>query len=126
MDENLLAAKGITPSDISPGFVDGFALCIGERATLIRSADSRAYGLVMEIAPGEATALYAEESVADYLPEPVLVEIPDGTKVEATCYNLPGDKISGANKQYAESLLLLATRLGFPDSYLAQIRKAHE
>ncbi len=78
----------------------------------------------MDIAPSEATELYAEESVADYLPEPVIVELMDGTQVEATCYNLPGDKVTGANKKYAESLLDVATRLDFPDSYLDQIRQA--
>ena len=59
----------------------------------------------MDIAPNEATALYAEESVADYLPEPVTVELMDGTQVEATCYNLPSAKVTGTNKDYAESLL---------------------
>ena len=124
MDENLLATKGIEPSEVSLGFVDGYGLRIGERATLVPRPDSRAYGAMMEIAAGEATELYAEDSVADYLPEPVIVELMDGTRVEATCYNLPADKVTGANKEYAESLLVVATRLGFPDSYLDQIRQA--
>ena len=67
---------------------------------------------------------YAEESVADYLPEPVVVELMDGTQVEATCYNLPEDKVTGANEEYAKSLLDVATKLDFPDSYLDQIRQA--
>ena len=124
MDESLLATKGIESSEVNLGFVDGYALRIGERATLVRCPGSRAYGAVMDIAPGEATELYAEASVADYLPEPVTVELMDGTQIEATCYNLPGDKITGANKEYAGSLLKVASRLGFPDSYLEQIRRA--
>ena len=124
MDERLLAAKGIKPSQVNLGFVDGYGLRIGERATLVRRPDSRAYGAVMDIAPGEAAELYAEESVADYLPEPVVVELMDGTQVEAACYNLPEDKVTGANEEYAKSLLDVATRLDFPDSYLDQIRQA--
>ena len=124
MDESLLAAKGIVPSEANLGFVDGYGLRIGERATLVRRPGSRAYGVMMDIAPGEAAELYAEDSVADYLPEPVIVELMDGKQVEATCYNLPGDKVTGANKKYAESLLEVATRLNFPDSYLDQIRQA--
>lgn len=123
MDESVLAKKGITPSELNLGFVDGYGLRIGERATLVRHPDDRAYGVVMEIAPGATTKLYAEESVADYLPESVIVELMDGTQVKATCYNLPGDKVIGANKAYAESLLGVAIRLGFPDSYLDQIRQ---
>ena len=124
MDESLLATKGIEPSDVNPGFVDGYALRICERATLVRRPESRAYGVMMDISAGEATELYAEESVADYLPEPVVVELMDGAQVEATCYNLPSDKVTGANNDYAESLLEVATRLEFPDSYLEQIRQA--
>ena len=124
MDESLLATKGIKPSEVNLGFVDGYGLRIGERATLVRRQDCRAYGAMMDIAPNEATELYAEDSVADYLPEPVTVELMDGTQVEATCYNLPSDKVAGANKDYANSLLEVASKLGFPDSYLDQIRQA--
>jgi hypothetical protein len=81
---------------------------------------------MMDIAPGEAKELYAEDSVADYFPEPVTVELMDGTQIEATCYNLPSDKVTGANKGYADSLLDVAIRLGFPDSYLDQIRQARK
>ena len=126
MDENLLAAKGVVPSEVNLGFVDGYRLRIGERATLVRRPESRAYGAMMEISPREVTELYAEESVADYLPETVIVELMDGTQVEATCYNLPYEKVTGANRAYAESLLDVATRLDFPDSYLDQIGKALE
>lgn len=124
MDERLLATKGIKPTETKPGFVDGYALRIGERATLLRCPDSRAFGVMMNIAASEATELYAEDSVADYLPELVIVELLGGTQVEATCYNLPGSKVTGANKKYAKSLLQVATRLGFPESYLDQIRQA--
>lgn len=124
MDESLLATKGIKPAAVKPGFVDGYRLRIGERATLVRRPGGRAYGVSMDVTPGEAKGLYAEESVADYLPETVTVELKDGTKIEATCYNLPLDKVAGANAEYAESLLKVATRLGFPDSYLDQIRQA--
>jgi len=126
MDEGLLAGKGLRPSGAKPGFVDGLALRIGERATLVRRAGGRTYGVVMDITPAEAAALYAEKSVADYVPEPVTVELMDGARVEATCYVLPADKVRGTNRAYAESLLNLATRLGFPDSYLDEIRRARK
>ncbi len=124
MDEQLLAAKGIAPSDLRSGFVDGFELNIGERATLVPRANARAYGVVMDIAAGDAAALYADASVADYVPEPVSVQLVDKTTVAATCYNLPADKVTGTNKEYAASLLELAVRLGFPDTYLDRIRQA--
>lgn len=124
MDVSLLATRGIVPSAAIRGFVDDYGLRIGERATLVRCPDSRAYGVLMDIAPGEVAELYAEKSVADYVPEPVLVELTDGTQVDATCYNLPAGKVSGANEKYAKALLEIAARLEFPDSYLGQIRQA--
>lgn len=124
MDQRLLASKGVVPSEINVGFVDGYVLRIGDRATLAPRPEGRAYGVMMDIAPKDAEALYSEESVADYLPEPVIVELADGRRFEATCFNLPGDNVTGSNRNYAESLLDVATRMGFPDSYLAQIRQA--
>ena len=124
MDEKLFAAKGIEPVSISVGFVNGYALRIGERATLVRRPCGRAYGAMMDIATDEAAELYAEDSVADYRPEPVTVELMDGTQVAATCYNLPSAKVTGTNKDYAEALLKVANSLGLPDSYIDQIRQA--
>ena len=124
MDAGLLATKDITPTQAAPGFVDGFSLRIGQRATLVRQPDGRAYGILMEITPKEAAELYAEESVADYLPEPVVVELMDGTRVDAICYNLPANQVTGMNRDYARSLLEVASRLNFPSDYLDQIRKS--
>ena len=124
MDEGLLGTMGIKPSEIEIGFVDGFGLRIGERATLVRRANSRAYGVMMDVTASEAAELYAEESVADYLPERVIVELTDGTQVEATCFNLPSVEVTGVNNEYTKLLLEVATRLGLPESYLDQIRRA--
>lgn len=124
MDHALLAKNGVTPSNAVIGHVDGFGLRIGERATLLRNPDGRAYGVMMDIDPSDAKTLYSEDSVADYLPESVCVVTEDGSKFDATCYNLPIDKVTGTNKEYAESLLVVATKLGFPVSYLDQILQA--
>jgi hypothetical protein len=124
MDANLLAEKGIFPQDAAIGHVEGFSLCIGERATLLRTAGARAYGVVMEISSGEAKDLYAESSVADYVPESVTAELMDGSKVEASCYILPSEKVTGTNKDYAEALLKVARKLGLPEAYLAEITQA--
>ena len=124
MDENLLAKKGVTPKKAAVGCVDGYRLRIGERATLQRYAGARAYGVIMEVAAEEVRELYSESSVVDYVPESVSVELMDGSRRDARCYNLSDDKVAGTNKAYAEALLKLANRLGFPESYLRQIRQA--
>lgn len=126
MDESLLASKGIRPKDSEPGYVEGFRLHIGERATLLPAQDSRSYGVLMEVTADQAAALYSDESVCDYVAEPVVVHLLNDKQVAAFCYNLPASKLTGTNRRYAADLLALATKLGMPESYLARIRSAEE
>lgn len=123
MDESLLAAKGIRPSSATVGYVDGYGLRIGARATLVPDESNKAYGILMNMRAEDVRTLYSDDSVADYFAEAVSVVLPDGTVETAVCYNLPESKLQGTNAQYASSLLALAGRLGLPRDYLEQIRK---
>lgn len=123
MDEALLASKGVHPIRVANGYVDGLRLRICSRATLVSEEGSRAYGVLMEVRSEDVGTLYADESVADYVPEPVAVVLADGSKETATCYNLPLNKLQGTNPQYAAALHELAEKLHFPNDYLEQIRR---
>ena len=124
MDESLLATKGAHPTESTIGYVDGFRLHIGKRATLLPDADSRAYGVLMKTTAEDAAALYSEQSVADYVAEPVVVNLPEDIQAPAVCYNLPATMLAGTNPEYAAALLKLASTLDLPDSYLRHIRNA--
>ncbi|MCH9005995.1 MAG: gamma-glutamylcyclotransferase [Proteobacteria bacterium] len=124
MDESLLASKDVRSTESTIGYVDGFSLHIGKRATLLPEASSRAYGVLMKITSEDAAALYSEPSVADYVAEPVVVKLPGNIQVSAVCYNLPAARLTGTNPEYAAALLALAIKLGLPDSYLRHIRNA--
>lgn len=123
MDESLLASKGISPSKATVGYVDGYGLRIGSRATLVPDAGARAYGVLMGLKAEDVRALYSEQSVADYVAETVSVALLDDRVEAAVCYNLPVQKLEGANAEYASSLLSLAEKLGFPADYLQHIRE---
>ena len=123
MDAELLRAKGANPVNVRTACVPGFALRIGQRATLLRSPDSRAYGVVMELTHAEIEHLYAEASVRAYQPEAVVAELNDGSRVLALCFNLlvpPGPEEASA--EYAAKLRALAGRLGLPADYVENIR----
>ena len=126
MDEALLAEKAVRPTSRAAGFAEGFALRIGQRATLVPEPGGRAYGLVMTVTEAEAKSLYAEESVADYRPEGVTVTLVAGGEVEAACYNLPQGPDGVINRDYAGKLLALASDLGLPEDYLDQIRELRD
>jgi hypothetical protein len=76
----------------------------------------------MNLRAEELRALYSEKTVADYVSESVTVVLRDGTHESAVCFNLPEGKLEGTNSRYANSLLMLAGKLGLPSEYLQQIR----
>jgi len=101
----------------------GYRIHIGERATLLPSASSRAYGIVMELSEQEAHALYSEPSVRAYERERVRVTLLASDQVvEAYCYNLPPESdLTGANPAYANELSRLVEALGFDAAYAREI-----
>ena len=123
MDADLLRTKGAHPVNIRPGCVPGFALRIGQRATLLRIPDARAYGILMELTHVEIEQLYSDASVRAYRPEAVLAELSDGSQVPALCFNLlvpPGPE--EVNSEYAAKLRDLARRLRLPSDYVESIQ----
>jgi len=125
MDQALLEERGLNPSPIGSATLSDYKIHIGSRATLVPSAGSTAYGIVMKLPAEEAKSLYAEPSVRDYRPEPVRVHLIDTSEaVETLCYNLPGDAaVSGTNSMYARQLSRLALELGFDPEYADEISR---
>jgi hypothetical protein len=123
MDADLLRTKGAHPVNLRSACVPGFALRIGQRATLLQNPDARAYGIVMKLTHVELEQLYSEASVRAYRAEAVLAELTDGSQVPALCFNLlvpPGPE--EANSEYAAKLRDLARRLGLPSNYVESIQ----
>jgi hypothetical protein len=123
MDVDLLREKGFRPEEARPAHVDGMALRIGARATLAPDRDGRVYGTLAALTHDELDRLYAEPSVADYRPDPVLAVLADGSTTPALCYNLPAfpDGVA-SNADYAAKLREVAGRLGLPPDYVDRIR----
>jgi len=123
MDRALLTEKGLHPEAIGRAVLCDYRIHIGERATLLRSASSRAYGIVMELAEEEACALYSEPSVREYVRERVQVELLDtGESIEAYCYNLPRESgLAGTNPAYAARLSRLVEAQHFDPAYVKEI-----
>lgn len=123
MDVDLLRTKGVYPTNIRPASVPGFALRIGQRATLLRNPNGLAHGILMELTHAEIDQLYAEPTVQAYRPEAVLCELNDGSRIPALCFNLiEPPRPEEANSEYAAKLRGLATRLGLPSDYVNDIR----
>lgn len=122
MDRDALSAEGFHPGPAQMASVAGFELRIGARATLA-PADETAWGMAMRLPADEVARLYGEASVADYRPEAVLATLQGGEIVPALCYNLPADKQTGTNKDYAAALHALAVRLELPADYISLLNE---
>ncbi|MGH1365617.1 MAG: hypothetical protein ACRBF0_18790 [Calditrichia bacterium] len=118
MDEALLRDKGCHPTKPIRGYAGGYGLRIGERATLVKSADERAYGTIMSLSELDLECLYGEPSVEDYLPETIVATTFENEAIEVLVYNLPVEKLTGQNKKYAMSLATVASDCGLPKEYI--------
>lgn len=120
MDAGVLAVNGCTPRATRRAVVDGYALRIGERATLVREPGGRVHGLVIDLDLAEVRRLYALPGLGDYERIELTARLAEGECV-ADCYVLPPGLLTGSNSQYAGELAALARRLGFPADYVASI-----
>jgi hypothetical protein len=122
MDREILREAGITPSNPRRAYVDGFALRIGQRATLLPSAGARAYGMLYALTHAELDRLYTAPGLEQYRPEAVLAIPLGGTPTAALCYNLrEAPRPQERNPDYAERLRRALTRLEFPPDYVASV-----
>jgi AIG2-like family len=122
MDQELLRAKGLVPTNVELAWIDGYRLRIGQRASLIQAPGTRVHGVIMTLTLGELDQLYSEPSVQVYRPIALLVRPASGGVVAALCYNLPSSPaVTERNPEYAARLRALAQRVGLPQEYVSQI-----
>lgn len=122
MDVHLLRSKGVAPEGVRLASAPGFALRIGQRATLIADSRSVAHGLVMQLSHEDIDKLYSEPSVAAYRPEAIVARS-EGVSIPALCFNLVvPPKPEDLNPEYAARLRDLARQLGLPPAYVEEIR----
>jgi Gamma-glutamyl cyclotransferase, AIG2-like len=122
MDETLLRAQGLEPQGAEQATVRGFALRIGQRATLVPGADGTVHGMVFSLTLAELSKLYSEPSVEAYRPHAVLARLSDGHSVPALCYSLPNPPPSEANSEYAVKLRAVAEKIRLPRDYIDSLR----
>jgi hypothetical protein len=123
MDSHVLHENNVSPVMPRRAYVDGYALRIGQRATLIPAAGARAYGMVFSLTHQELDQLYAAPGLDQYRAEAVLAHsLASGEALPALCYNLHETPAANeANPVYAASLRQALSRLDFPAEYVASV-----
>ncbi len=105
MDSDILRESRVAAVRPRRAYVDGYALYIGRRATLVPASGARAYGMVFALTHGELERLYSTTGMEQYRPEAVVANLLEGGTLPAICYNLgeaPGP--DEANPEYAASV----------------------
>ena len=120
MDAGVLDAKGVRGTGSRLGIVRGWALRIGQRATIVPAPGKVVHGVVMRMSLRQLERLYAHPSVQMYRPVTVLVSgaAAGAVSLAAITYVLPAPPAPDErNPDYAAKLRTLAERLGFPSDY---------
>lgn len=122
MDSDVLRDNQVVPVNPRRAYVDGYALRIGRRATLVPSPGARAYGMIFALTHGELERLYSAPGLEQYRPEAMLVQPFEGERLPALCYNLlEAPQPDEANSEYAARLRAVLSRLEFPLEYVASV-----
>ncbi len=122
MDSDILSENQIVPERPRRAYVDDYALCIGQKATLVPRDGARAYGMIFALSYAELAKLYAAPGLEQYQPEAVIAHVMRGQAIPALCYNLcqaPGP--DEANAEYATRLRAALGKLEFPADYIASV-----
>ena len=88
MDEEILKSKNIPIRNQRSGYIDNYALRIGNLATLMRTENSRAYGMVYAMTQKEIVSLYEGAGLDAYITEALLCKLSDKSKIPVLCKNL--------------------------------------
>ena len=124
MDHDILRETGVEPINPRRAYVEEFALRIGQRATLIPSPGTRAYGMLFALKHSELDRLYAAPGLEQYRPEAILARPLEGTPTPALCYNLrEAPRPHERNAEYAARLQRVLTILDFPAEYVASVEE---
>lgn len=126
MDSALLREKGIQPGKPILGYINNVGLRIGERATLVKSDDEQAFGVIMQLDDYDLALLYSEKSVTDYIPQTARAMTLNDKPIDVVTYNLPAEKLAGENKEYAVALVKVAQKVGLPAHYIKIIEQFSE
>ena len=120
MDRDVLSGSGIEIVNPRKAYADGYALLIGNRATLVEAIGKRSFGMVMSVTHADINKLYS--GLEGYYPEAISVNLMGPDVVPALCYNLAeAPHPDENNSEYAIKLREALARLDFPSDYVASI-----
>ena len=104
MDRDILRHSQVEAAQPRRAYVNGYALVIGNRATLVPAPRARSYGMVFALTHDDMDRLYSGPDLEGYRPEAVIAHTLDGGALPVACEEQPSPA------QRANEHLMLALR----------------
>jgi len=114
MDPAILLQKGVQPRNPRQARVDGYVLCIGNKATLLRAQGQSAYGMVYALTHEEIYLLYWGAGLDEYRSEAVLLDVENESITALTCNLLNPPAKDESNAEYVLKLKSVMGKLNVP------------
>ena len=123
MNQEVLAEAGVEPTERQLGRLDGWALEVAPRATLVPTSDGSVYGVLARITHNDIDKIYSKDwfGFGVYLPEAVVVCAAGNAPTPALCYICWQMETGKPSKSYLDKMLAAAREFNFPDDYVHHI-----
>jgi len=113
MDEEILKSKGVKPRNKRRAIADGYALRLGNMATLLKKENATAYGMVYSLTHEEMDILYKNSGLTQYVNEALMVELEDKSNIVTLCSVLLDEpKADERNDEYYQKLVSCMKKYG--------------
>jgi uncharacterized protein YbjT (DUF2867 family) len=120
----VLRRNGFAAERLERGLVPGFEIAFRPTATLDRAPGGVVYGVLCSATHDELHALYAQDWLAAYRAEAVLVHLFDGRTAPALCWIAAGPSGAPPAADYRASIAEAARAHGFPSWYVERVAGA--
>jgi len=113
MDEEILKSKGVKPRNKRRAIADGYALRLGNMATLLKKENATAYGMVYSLTHEEMDILYKNSGLTQYVNEALMVELENKSNIVTLCsVLLDAPKVDESNDEYYQKLVTCMKKYG--------------
>lgn len=122
MRPEVMAKAGFEPGSVEVAQLNGYDICFDPHANVFASPMHSVYGIVVEISHAELDRMYGASGVGVFLPEAVLVVMPDGRWASVMCYMPPERRNNPIDQPYLARLIEAAKSRGLPTHYIARLQ----
>lgn len=123
MDREFLRTLGVVPKTFETAELKNWNITFSPTATLIPSKGDTVYGAVAELSRTQAKTLYSREDMKPYHPVDIQVETKGDTRVPVQTYISKPGAGQKPSVEYLQRVIRAAENLGFPQAYLAKLRR---